>query len=57
MLEHHFYGDISKKSSPQTRHRAKQIEEERGGKPRVIEESYFVANPALYSYFVSVTLI
>jgi hypothetical protein len=37
-------GNSSKENSPQTRHRAKQIEEEKQVKPRVTEDRWFVAN-------------
>jgi hypothetical protein len=36
-------GKSGKENSPQTRHRAKQIEEESRGKRRITEDSYFVA--------------
>jgi hypothetical protein len=35
---------MDSKNAPQTRHRAKQIEEENRGIPRVTEDRYFVAN-------------
>jgi hypothetical protein len=46
----------TKKNSPQTRHRAEQIEEESRGKPRVTEDRYSVANQSLFSYFAATPL-